>query len=126
MTTWDTPTIEAIAGTDDLRVAPFRADGITYGTPTWIWSVVLEGRLFVRAYNGKNSRWYRSAMAQAAGQISAAGATHEVSFTPADPALNESIDQAYRGKYAGSPYLPPMLTHRTHEATVEVSPHAGG
>lgn len=67
MTPWDSPTIEAIAGTDDLHVAPFRADGITYGTPTWIWSVVLEGRLFVRAYNGKNSRWYRSAMAQGAG-----------------------------------------------------------
>jgi hypothetical protein len=33
-TIWDSPTIEAIAGTDDLHVAPFRADGITYGTPT--------------------------------------------------------------------------------------------
>lgn len=126
MTTWDTPTIEAIAGTDDLHVAPFRADGIIYGTPTWIWSVVLEGRLFVRAYNGKNSRWYQSAMSQGAGQITAAGTTHEVFFTPADPALNDQIDLAYRRKYAGSPFLPPMVTHRTREATVEVSPHAGG
>lgn len=35
MTTWDAPTIKAIAGTDDLHVSPFRGDGATYATPTW-------------------------------------------------------------------------------------------
>lgn len=34
MTTWHVPTIEAIAGSDDLHISPFRADGATYGTPT--------------------------------------------------------------------------------------------
>ena len=38
---------------DDLKIAPFRADGITIGTPTWIWAVVVDGDLYVRAYNGK-------------------------------------------------------------------------
>ncbi len=114
--------VERIAASDDLHIAPFRADGSTYGTPTWIWSVVVDGRLFVRAWNGQRSGWYRSAMAQRAGRIIAAGETHEVEFGPGDPELNGRIDEAYRTKYARSPYLPPMLTAGPRAATVEVAP----
>lgn len=37
---WTRKELRRIAETDDLHVAPFREDGVTYGTPTWIWSVV--------------------------------------------------------------------------------------
>jgi 4-carboxymuconolactone decarboxylase len=37
--TWSKDEIQRIAQTDDLHVAPFRDDGATYGTPTWIWAV---------------------------------------------------------------------------------------
>lgn len=72
MTDW-AQTVGQIAASDDLHIAPFGADGATYGTPTWIWSVVVEGRLFVRAWNGPRSAWYRSAMTQRAGRVIAAG-----------------------------------------------------
>lgn len=45
MSDWNPDTIAAIAASDDLHVSPFRADGTTYGTPTWIWSVVVDGDL---------------------------------------------------------------------------------
>ncbi|MCA4131656.1 DUF2255 family protein [Arthrobacter sp. M4] len=121
MTKW-LRTLDRITTSDDLHIAPFRADGVTYGTPTWIWSVVVEGRLFVRAWNGQRSRWYRSAMAQRAGRIITAGETLDVEFSPGDPELNGLIDEAYRAKYAGSPYLPPMVAAGPRGATVEVSP----
>lgn len=124
MTNW-ARAVERIAVRDDLHIAPFRADGSTYGTPTWIWSVVVDGRLFVRAWNGQRSAWYRSAMAQRAGRILAAGETHEVEFTSGDPELNVRIDEAYRTKYAGSPYLPPMVAAGPRAATVEVTPMMG-
>ncbi|WP_461746904.1 DUF2255 family protein [Kocuria sp. U4B] len=121
-----TTTIEKIAATDDFHIAPYHADGTTTGTLTWIWSVVADGRLFVRAYNGVNGRWYRSAIAQRAGRITAAGQEHEVEFTPiSDPQLGEKIDAAYHHKYAGSPYLPPMVAAGPKAATVEVSPRDG-
>ena len=63
-TTWDKAEIEAIGSTDDLHVAPFREDGKTYGTLTWIWSVVVDGELYVRAYHGTASRWHKAAMKQ--------------------------------------------------------------
>ena len=81
-TSWDGDTLSRIGETDDLHASPFRADGETYGTPTWIWSVVVGEGLFVRAYNGVASRWYQAALEQRAGRITAAGATHEVGFDP--------------------------------------------
>jgi len=119
---WDSQLIAAIAASDDLHIAPFRANGNTTGTPTWIWSVVVEDRLFVRAYNGPASRWFQSAMTQHAGQVTAAGRTIDVSFTPADPALQDRIDATYRAKYAGDFYLGSMIGERAHAATVEITP----
>lgn len=127
MTTWPIDTIEQIAQTDDFHIAPYYGDGTTTGTLTWIWSVVVDGRLFVRAWNGTHSRWYRSAIAQRTGKITAAGQQHEVEFAPIDdPAFNRRIDAAYNAKYAGSPYLPPMVSAGPKSATIEVTPlHAG-
>jgi NADP-dependent 3-hydroxy acid dehydrogenase YdfG len=34
------------------------------GTPTWIWSVAVDDALYVRGYNGQNSRWYQAAVRQ--------------------------------------------------------------
>ncbi|GEM_PF-4435953 len=68
MTTWSKGELRKIGESDDLHISPFREDGKTYGTPTWIWSVVVEDALYVRAYNGRRSRWYRAAMRQKAGR----------------------------------------------------------
>ena len=120
--TWPDHELRKIGATDDLHIAPFREDGVTYGTPTWIWSVVVEGALYVRAYNGKKSRWYQSAMGQKAGRITAAGVTKEVIFVPVEGPINDRIDAAYRSKYRGSPYLKSMISARARLATVKVLP----
>jgi hypothetical protein len=44
-TTWSEDEPRRLAETDDLHISPFREDGKTYGTPTWIWSVVADGAL---------------------------------------------------------------------------------
>ena len=119
---WPPKELQKIAATDDLHISPFREDGVTYGTPTWIWSVVVDGELYVRAYNGSRSRWYQAAMRQKAGRIRAAGMTKEVVFEPVDGAINDRIDDAYRAKYRGSPYLSPMVGARARAATVRVRP----
>ncbi|MCG7210131.1 DUF2255 family protein [Streptomyces arenae] len=125
MSGWPTEDIDRIAASDDLHVAPFRPDGSTTGTPTWIWSVVVDGRLFVRAWNGTCSRWYQAAMAQRAGQITAVGITYDVEFQPADTTMGGRIDTAYRTKYADSSYLPPMVSAGPQAATIEITPRAG-
>ncbi len=128
MTTWSRDELRRIAETDDLYVAPFREDGRTYGTPTWIWSVAVDGDLYVRAYNGTSSRWYQAALRQRAGRITAAGMTKEVTFAPVESvgdAIRRRIDDAYRAKYAGSPYLASMIGTRARAATVQITPRDG-
>jgi hypothetical protein len=57
MAAWSKAEMRKIAEADDLHTSPFREDGVTYGTPTWIWSVAVGDALYVRAYNGQSSRW---------------------------------------------------------------------
>jgi len=124
MSAWSKNELSKIAEADDLHIAPFREDGRTYGTPTWIWSVAVDGALYVRAYNGTKSRWYQAAMRQKAGRVIAAGMTKDVSFEAVNGPLNERIDEAYRAKYRASPYLDPMIGPDARAATVKVIPLA--
>jgi hypothetical protein len=124
MNTWSKNELRKIAETDDLHISPFREDGKTYGTPTWIWSVVIGDALYVRAYNGQNSRWYQAALRQKAGRISAAGMTKEVTLEPVQGNINDRIDDSYRTKYKSSPYLKPMIGRRARSATIRVVPRA--
>jgi hypothetical protein len=123
VTTWSKEELRRIAESDDLHISPFREDGATYGTPTWIWSVAVDDALYVRGYNGQHSRWYQAAARQRAGRIIAAGMTKEVAFEPAGGPINDRIDDAYRAKYRGSPYLKPMIGMRARAATIRITPH---
>jgi hypothetical protein len=125
VTSWPKDELHRIAETDDLHIAPLREDGKTYGTLTWIWSVVVGDALYVRGYNGQRSRWYQAALRQKAGRIRAAGMTREVAFEPVEGAVNDRIDEAYRAKYRGSPYLGAMIGARARAATVRVAPQGG-
>jgi hypothetical protein len=122
MTSWPAEELKKIAKADDLHISPFREDGVTYGTPTWIWSVVAGVALYVRAYNGRNSRWYQAALRRKAGRIAVAGMTKEVNFEPVSGAVNDLIDEAYRAKYRDSPYLDPMISASARAATVKITP----
>lgn len=120
--TWPEVELQKIVAADDLHIAPFRDDGVTYGTPTWIWCVSVDGSLYARAYDGVTSRWYQAALRQKAGRIIAAGMTREVNFEKIDGAINDRIDAAYREKYKGSSYLSAMISARSRAATVRILP----
>jgi hypothetical protein len=122
MATWSEDELGKIATADGLHVSPLRRDGVTYRTPTWIWSVAVEGALYVRGYQGQNARWYQAAVRQKAGRIVAAGMTREVTFEPAHGPINDLIDEAYRAKYHKSRYLGPMIAAGARAATLKVVP----
>ncbi|HWW91996.1 MAG TPA: DUF2255 family protein [Vicinamibacteria bacterium] len=124
MRTWSKDELHRITAEDDLHISPYREDGVTYGTPTWIWSVVVDDALYVRGYNGQSSRWYQAAVRQKAGRITAAGLTREVTFESVDGSINDRIDEAYRAKYHDSRYLRPMIGRRARAATVKITPRA--
>ncbi|ALR06550.1 DUF2255 family protein [Xylella fastidiosa] len=122
---WNQDQLDRIVAADDLRISPFREDGKTYGTPTWIWCVQVDGDLYVRGYSGTASRWYQAAVKQRAGRITAAGSTFDVAFEPVAGAINDAIDAAYKAKYSTSQYLRPMISERARAATVKIVPASG-
>ena len=125
MSSWHRDDLEKISKTDDLHIAPLREDGVTFGTPIWIWAVVVGDALYVRAYHGTFSSWYKAAMRQQRGRIHAAGITKDVTFEAVtEKSMNEQIDNAYRAKYRTSPYLEPMISERSRSATVKIRPEA--
>ena len=122
MIPWSKDELRRIAEADDLHISPFREDRVTYGTPTWIWSVAVDDALYVRGYNGQKSRWYQAAVRQKAGRIIAAGIMKEVTFEAVDGPSNDRFDDAYRAKYHASSYLRPMIGARARSATIKVMP----
>jgi hypothetical protein len=103
MGAWSEDELRKIAEGDDLHISPCRDDGVTYGTPTWIWSVAVDGSLYVRAYNGQSSRWYEAALRQKAGRITAADMTKDVAFAPVEGPINDLIDDAYPPSITATP-----------------------
>lgn len=122
MSSWTPEELHRFAVADDMHVAPLREDGVTPGTPTFIWSVVVDGDLYVRPYHGARSRWFRAASAQGAGRIRLDGAEREVEFSAAAPGVLDAVDAEYRRKYAGSPYVTPMVADGPRSSTVRIVP----
>jgi hypothetical protein len=122
MASWNEEILREIAASADLYVSPFREDGTTYGTPTRIWPLVVDGGVYVRAANGQQSRWYQAAMSQKAGRINVSGRDHQVTFEQAGDEISPAIDAAYEEKYPGSSAIPIMQGDGPTSATVRISP----
>lgn len=112
--------IKKISAEDDFHISVLRDDGKTFGTLTWIWSVSVDDRLYVRAYYGKKSRWYQAALKQKIGKIQSAGITKQVRFGIVNEDIHDRIDNAYQKKYRSSPYLNDMISDRARAATVQI------
>ena len=82
MNSWNEDDLRAIAESHDLYISPFREDGTSYGTPTLVWPLVVDGEVYVRAANGQQSSWYAAAVSQKAGRIRVGGKDYEVTFEP--------------------------------------------
>ena len=124
MTAWTGAQLDRIGTADELAVQPARADGtLRAATPIW---VVRDGDdLYIRSFKGEGGAWYRAAVAERRGRISAGGVQADVAFAPeADPAVNQRIDAVYRSKYQryGAAYVDPMVAPAAQAATLKVLP----
>jgi len=122
MTTWTPTDLDLISRNADLFVSPFRDDGVTYGTPTQTWALVVGGQVYVRAANGPASRWYQAAITQGAGRVRVGNRDYEVTFAKAPAGVADAIDAAYEAKYPGSSAVPVMQADGPKSATVVVEP----
>jgi hypothetical protein len=121
MSTWNPSTLAQFAAADEIQVAAAYAEG--YGSPVTIWDVSVDGELYIRAYTGDKSRWFRAARAGGAGRLRTGDLSIDVTFDPdVDPGLIDRIDAAYHAKYDPSPSVPAMVGDAAHAHQLRVVP----
>ena len=125
MTSWTRNDLERIGAADELLLASFKKDG-THRKPVTIWIVRVGDDLYVRAYRGRETAWFRHIQQRHEGRIGAGGVTKDVTFVDgsSDEALNNKIDAAYQSKYQrySATYVDPMIAPQARATTLKLVP----
>lgn len=121
MTEWTPQQLEPFAAAVEVTIAVDGTDGKT-ADPVTIWAVRVDDDLFVRAYTGSRSRWWRAVLASGRGTLTAADRSLDITAEPADPVLADYIDEAYADKYGANVYVDAMVTDAARETTLRLRP----
>lgn len=123
MTAWTADELSRIGTADELQLTSSRKDG-TQGNPLTIWVVRAGDDLFVRAFKGRSSPWFRGTQVRRQGQIEAGGVRKDVEFLDPQPSVADALDAEYRSKYGryGSQYVDPMVSPKARAATLKLTP----
>lgn len=100
MSTWDPAAIEQVATNDEIRLAVDKQDG-SAGKPVIMWSVDVDGEVYVRAVYGDTSPWYRRALVTETGELKVGSLQARVAIRLIGHEKAAAIDAAYLTKYAG-------------------------
>ena len=115
MTDWTPAELAAITSADSL--------GLTVGhephPEVQLGMVLVQGELYVRAYQGPQSRWFKAARESRQGRIRVGVIARDVQLTPAAGPV-AAIDAAYQAKYGNSSAL--IASTQAHAATLRITP----
>jgi hypothetical protein len=99
---WTAAELAAISETEEVHVSSRRLDG-TMSDGRTIWTVVVDGSVFIRSADGPDKPWFRAARNRGAGRLQVGDASFAVTFHPADELDQSSIEAEYRRKYRHRP-----------------------
>lgn len=122
---WKKNEIEELEKTDELRIAPEKADG-TLQKPVIIWVVRVGDEVFVRSYKGRGSVWFGNALRTGRGEILTGKMRNRVLLQevgPDEPVQSE-IDPAFASKYGryGRSYVESITGPVSKSATIRIVP----
>jgi hypothetical protein len=119
LTAWTDEELAAIAGANELTIAPFRNDG-TVQSPRIVWVVRRGDDVYIRSVNGHEGAWFRGVQAHHAGRISAGGLEIDVSFEDADHDLDDAINEEYLRKYGRSSAVERITSPKARATTLRI------
>ena len=127
MTVWTSNDLASIGAADELHLASFKQDGMRR-MPVTVWVVRVGDELYVRAYLGSETGWFRQILRRPEGRIVAGGVAQKVTLVDAnsDAVLNQEIDAAYQVKYRrySATYVDPTLAPPARATTLKLVPSA--
>ncbi|ROS75456.1 DUF2255 family protein [Cellulomonas sp. PhB143] len=120
MPTWNTDDLAAIDGVDEIHVAAHQDDGTLAASRT-IWSVVVDGVLYVRSVRGVSGAWYQDVRRTGTGRLDAGDVQADVTFGR-DDEHDPAIDAAYHAKYGDGPHVLAITNPEATATTLRVEP----
>jgi hypothetical protein len=116
---------DVVAAIDKSKILGIRA-GTAPHRVIGIWSVVVEGRVFVRSWSIKPRSWYRTFLEEPRGIISIDGREYDVrAVRTRSERLKDAVDRAYAAKYntPGSvQYVKDLCGRKSRDTTTELVP----
>lgn len=110
---------------DEAKILWIRA-GIRPHRFRGIWTVVVDGRVFVRSWNDKPAGWYRAWLDEPRGAIKVGEREVRVrARRTRSERLRDAVDRAYAAKYvtpASREYVKGFAQPRRRETTMELLP----
>jgi hypothetical protein len=82
----------------------------------------VDGKVYVRAANGQESRWYQAAITQRAGRVRIGDTFYDVTLEAGGDENEAAIDIACETKYPGSSAVPIMQGAGPKSAAVRITP----
>ena len=113
--------LQHLADVEEISIGFLRPDGSTGSTLVWV--VQVGDNIFVRSVRGPKGGWYRRLRANPDGEVRDADHRHLVHAEPVTDA--DTIAEAtrtYATKYAGSPFVRPLLGGPSVDATLRLDP----
>lgn len=123
MEPWPQEATDRITRAESLTLTVEEGDG-SPGEAVPLGFVTVAGGVYVRAYRGPRSTWFRLAQRTRRGRVILGGVEQEVVIEPTAPDLADAIDAAYRSKYRHYPAeVTRLVTGPTARAsTLRLSP----
>ena len=115
-----------VAAIDESKILGIRAGARADHRFIGVWSVVVDGRVFIRSWTVKPDGWYYAFLKDARGAIQVGGREIRVRAVRArSERIRDAVERAYADKYStpGSlKYVRGFRTPRRRETTVEFVP----
>jgi hypothetical protein len=118
---WTEQELERIGNAEEVEIATTDPDGTLHPFVV-IWVVRVDRDLYVRSFHGTGGAWFRQVQASPGGRIRVGELDLEVIFRAATPDDERTISDAYRTKYATSPYMESMVGSKAGDATMQLVP----
>lgn len=119
---WSPSELAAIDKTHEVVLLMHRAGHDDKRVPVWV--VVAGDEVFVRSWGGRESAWFRRAVADADQAIEVGGRTLPVRFDPVEDHAEAGIARGYTSKYGpnGGGYGGAMIAPKAVESTMRLTP----
>lgn len=124
-TAWDSDVLAHLASAKEVDITPVDADGTRRDART-IWSIGVDGALYVRSWKGRGAVWFRDVLETGRGEVAVTGGGVSQPVTIEEVEVEDPVQAAisatFLTKYSDDGYAGAMNEDAPVSATLRLLP----